>query len=50
MMNAEERQRLQRKLFLLTGAELAEVDSRLEEIIARRRRFAENVCERKENV
>lgn len=46
MMFAEERERLQRKLLLLTGAELREVDSFVETLLARRRRIAENFAGR----
>lgn len=47
MLYIDERKRVQDKLVLLTGKELAEVDRCIEDLIARRRRIADNVrdCE-----
>lgn len=41
MLSIEARKRVQDKLILLTAAELAAVDARIDEMLAERRRHAE---------
>lgn len=43
MLSIEERKRVQDKLILLDGKELAEVDEFIEQLIERRRRIAESL-------
>ena len=45
MLNVEERKVVQDKLMLLTAGELREVDVFVEGLLARRRRFSDNVRE-----
>lgn len=46
MILIEERKRIQDKLVLLNGKELAEVDAFVEELFSKRRKFADIIRER----